>query len=119
MKHLVKMQDQYRAQGFIIIAAHSQDVPQDMVVALCKAKGVNYTVLSGGGPQGDESTGIPHAWLFDANGKCVREGHPEEMSGTIDELVKSEPHWTTRGRKLETAVKAIPEALKQGKPLGW
>jgi len=120
MPHLVKVQDQFRAQGLIIIASHCQDVPKDTVLGLCRQKHVNYTVVSQGRVQGDTSNGIPHAFLFDASGKCVKEGHPEELTKAIEGLLASEPHWITGGRKLESpAVAKIADALKAGKPFGW
>lgn len=120
MPHLVKVQEQYRAQGLILIASHRQDVPQEKVCGLCRAKRVNYTVVSGAHLQGDESKGIPHAWLFDAAGKCVTEGHAEEMTQKIEDLLRSEPHWIARGRKLETkGARAVSDGLKGGKTFGW
>jgi hypothetical protein len=120
MPHLVKVQEQYKAQGFIIIASHRQDVTQDKVCALCRSSRVNYTVVSGAGLQGDDSRGIPHAWLFDGSGKCIMDGHAEEMSQKIDELLRTEPHWIARGRKLESKdAKAVSEGLKAGKTFGW
>jgi len=119
MPHLVKVQDQYQAQGLIIVAGHCQDVTKDKVCELCRSKHVNYTILSGARVSGDTATGIPHAFLFDASGKCVKEGHPEELVKSIDDLVKTEPHWICRGKKLESAAKAVGEGLKAGKTMGW
>jgi hypothetical protein len=94
-------------------------VTEDKVVALCREKHVNYTVQTSARVSGDSSNGIPHAFLFDASGKCIGEGHPDELTKKIDELVKTEPHWITRGKKLTSAAKAIPEGLKAGKTMGW
>ena len=102
MPHLVKVQEQYKSQGLIIIGSHCQQVEQAKVCGLCRSKNVNYTVVNAGRLQGDDSNGIPHAWLFDASGKVVQEGHVEEMAAKIDELLKSAPHCITRGKKLES-----------------
>src|SRR4051812_28887301 len=116
MPHLVKVQEQYKAQGLVIIAAHHQDVPKDKVCGLCQSKHVNYTVTNGGRVQGDTSNGIPHAFLFDTNGKCVKEGHPEELTKDLEKLMETEPHWITGGRKLAAApVAKVAEGLKSGK----
>ncbi len=118
--NLVKVQEQYKSQGLIIIAGHCQDVPKDKVLALLRSKHVNYTVVTGGRVSGDSSSGIPHAFLFDASGKCVKEGHPEELTKTIDQLMGTEPHWITRGRKFESpALVKISDGLKGGRTLGW
>lgn len=120
MPHLVQVQEKYKAQGVIVYASHCQNVEQGKVVALCRSKKVNYTVVDNGRLAGDDSNGIPHAWLFDASGKVVMEGHVEQFTAKIEELLKSEPHWITRGKKLETKeARAIGEGLKAGKPFGW
>src|SRR5262249_3803147 len=67
---------------------------------------------------GDDSNGIPHAWLFGPDGKVIKEGHPESMTKDIDDAVMKAPHWITGGRTL-TAAKAIGEGLKAGKTFGW
>src|SRR6516225_4879896 len=112
------MQEQYKAQGFIIIAAHCQDVSQEKVCALMKSKHVNYTVVSGTRLPGDDSKGIPHAWLFGGDGKVIKEGHPEELSEDVDTAVGTSPHWITGGRAL-TAGKVVSDGLKAGKPFSW
>jgi hypothetical protein len=118
--NLVKVQEKYQSQGLIVIASHCQDVTKDKVCALLRSKHVNYTVVSNGRVVGDTSSGIPHAFLFDASGKCVKEGHPEEMTKTIDQLMGTEPHWITRGKKLESAsLVKITDGLKAGRSLGW
>lgn len=114
------MQDKYAAQGFIIIAAHCQDVPRDKVVALCRSKHVNYTVTSGTRLPGDTSNGIPHAFLFGADGKLIKEGHPESLTKDIDDAIAKAPHWITGGRQLASKEgKAIADGLKAGKPWSW
>ncbi len=120
MPHLVQVQEKYKSQGLIVFASHCQQVEQAKVVALCRSKKVNYTVVDGARLQGDESKGIPHAWLFDASGKCVMEGHVEQFTAKIEELLRTEPHWITGGKKLESKeAKTIAEGLKAQKPFGW
>jgi hypothetical protein len=116
----VKVQEQFKAQGFVVVASHCQQVPREQVVALCRQQHINYTVVSNGRLSGDDSNGIPHAWLIDASGKVVKEGHPEEMRSTLEQLLQTEPHWVLGGKKPEAAgAKAISEGLKAGKPFGW
>jgi hypothetical protein len=113
------MQEQYKAQGFIVIAAHCQDVSQEKVVGLCRAKKINYTVVSRGRCTGDDSNGIPHAFLFGPDGKVIKEGHPNEMTNDIDQAVKNSPHWITRGRPLTSAANKIALGLAAGKNFSW
>jgi hypothetical protein len=50
----------------------------------------------------------------------VKEGHPEELFKFVDELMKTEPHWITRGKRLESpAVAKVADGLKAGKPWSW
>ncbi|MEZ0229662.1 MAG: hypothetical protein ACAI25_13615 [Planctomycetota bacterium] len=120
MPHLVQVQEKYKAQGLIVFASHCQQVEQGKVVALCRSKKVNYTVVDGARLAGDDTNGIPHAWLFDASGKVVMEGHVEQFNAKIEELLAKEPHWITRGKKLESKeAKGITDGLKAQKPFGW
>lgn len=115
----MKVQEQYKAQGLIVVGGHCQNVEKDKVVGLCRANKVNYTITNGGRVSGDTSSGIPHAFIFDASGKCVKEGHPEELWKFLEELIRTEPHWITRGKKLESAASKIADGLKAGKSFTW
>lgn len=116
----MKVQEQHKAQGFVVVASHCQNVSREQVVALCRAQHINYTVVSNGRLSGDDSNGIPHAWLFDASGKLIKEGFPEELHQTLEQLLETEPYWIFRGKKPESAgARKISEGLKAGKPFGW
>src|SRR3954465_13617582 len=107
------MQEKYAAQGFIIVAAHCQDVTREKVVALCRSKHMNYTVVSGTRLPGDTSTGVPHAFLFGPDGKMIKDGHPESMTKDIDDAIQKAPHWITGGKTLTSKEgKAIDARLK-------
>lgn len=119
MPHLVKVQEEHKAQGLIVIGGHCQAPEKEKVVSLCRAKKVNYYVGQGARVSGDNAGGLPHAFIFDASGKCVKEGHPEELWKFLEDLLKTEPHWITRGKKLTSSAKAIGEGLKAGKSFSW
>ncbi len=120
MPHLVKVQEQYKAQGLIILASHLQNVPKDEVLALCRKNKVNYTVVNGGRLSGDDSPGLPHAWLLDGTGKVVKDGHVEELKQELEATLAREAHWIARGKKLEAkSALQISEGLKAGKSFGW
>ena len=86
---------------------------------LCRSKHMNYTVVSGTRLPGDTSNGIPHAFLFGADGKLIKEGFPDECTKLLDDTLAKSPHWITGGRVLTSSVKAIGEGLKAGKPFSW
>ena len=119
--HLIKLQEQYKAQGFIIIGGHcqmQQPASQEVVVAFCKSQHMNYTVNEGARVSGDSSNGLPHAMLFGYDGKLIKEGSPEECAKCLDEAMAKAPHWITRGRLLVATAK-ISDGLKAGKPFSW
>lgn len=119
MPHLNKLQTQHADRGFVIIASHVQAPGRDEVVDFCRANGVNFTITSQGRPQGDESKGIPQAYLFDWTGKCVEQGHPGGMDKQIDALMQAAPHWLTGGRELESkAVRGFTRKLFKAKSYG-
>lgn len=112
MPHLVKVQKKYQSKGFALVAIHRQDGSlKGKVMALTRAKGINYTITQFGSLRGDTSRGIPRAWLFDHTGKCVWEGHPSEMDRPLETAMRNAPHWLTRGRQLKSK-SVIKQSLK-------
>ncbi|MDF1666136.1 MAG: hypothetical protein P1V97_30550 [Planctomycetota bacterium] len=86
---------------------------------MCRSKKVNYSVVQGGGPSGDASSGIPRAFLFDWTGKCVAEGHPSKLYGKVDELMAKAPNWITGGREFkDSAVAGLAKKLDSNKDFG-
>jgi len=101
--HLVKVQKKYKSKGLALIAIHRQSGNlKGNVMALARAKGINYTITQQGSLKGDTSSGIPRAWLFDHTGKCVWEGHPTQIDGQLETVMRNAPHWLTRGRQLKS-----------------
>jgi hypothetical protein len=117
MPQLVKLQEELKDSGFVIIATHVQNATQEEVVNLCRSKKVNYSITSQGNVPGDTGNGIPRAFLFDSKGALVQAGYPESMKPKIHELVKSEPHWLAAGREY-TKLKPVAESLKTTKNYG-
>lgn len=113
----MKLQEELKDSGFAIVAAHSQNVPQEQVVQLMRSQKVNYTITSGAKVPGDKGNTIPRAFLFDTSGKVVGSGHPEELKQKIKDLVKTEPHFLAAGRKY-TKLAAVADSLKQSKAYG-
>lgn len=114
---LVKLQAELEDSGFVIVAPHVQNVPQDRVVAFLRSQKVNYTITDGGQVPGNPVSGIPAAFLFDSSGKLVEKGHPAQLKSRAQELVASGPHWLAAGREY-TKLKPLAESLKKTKAWG-
>jgi len=100
--HLVQVQKKYDKLGFVLIGQHRQGADlKTKVMSLARSQKINYTITQGGNVPGDTSSGIPHAFLFDWTGKCVAEGHPNELYKKVDELMAKAPPWITGGKTLE------------------
>ena len=118
------MQEKYEKQGFVLLAFHSQGADlKEKVMTLVREQKINYTITQGGRVQGDESRGIPHAYLFDWTGKCVGEGNPNEMTSKLDGLMAKAPPWIAGGKDFKSEeVAKIAASLRSptsfGKALG-
>ena len=117
MPQLVKLQDELKDSGFVIIAPHAQAGTQEEVVNLVRQQKVNYTIVSSGTVPGEKVDGIPAAFLFDASGKLVEKGHPSSMKQKIHDLVEKEPHFLAAGMTY-TKHKGVADSLKKSKAYG-
>ncbi len=62
MPQLVKLQKEYKDQGFTVIAAHVQNAEKEEVTAYLRSAKVNFTVTNGGSIDvPNKETGIPAA----------------------------------------------------------
>jgi hypothetical protein len=117
MPQLVKLQDELKDSGFVIIAPHAQDGTAEQVAGLARQLKVNFTVTSSGSVPGEKVEGIPAAFLFDSTGTLVEKGHPGSMKQKIHDLVEKEPHYLAAG-KTYTKLKAVADSLKKSKAFG-
>jgi len=118
MPQLVKLQEEYKEQGFVVIAAHRPMIRKERVLAFLRSVKANFTTTG----QGDinilnKLRGLPAAYLFDSTGRLVTSGRPDQMHERIVALLKSEPHWLAAGKKF-TALKNYADALKTSKSYG-
>jgi hypothetical protein len=115
MPQLVKLQDEYRDAGFIVIGNHVQDADDATVAKTAKSLKINFTVTNRGNVDVDgKGNGIPRAFLFDSKGELVEMGHPAEMKKRIVELIDSEPHFLAAGREY-AHLKPLADSLKKAK----
>lgn len=64
--------------GLVVVGAHVQNAPAERVKAVAEARGVNFAVTEKASVPGDDIPELPHAIVFDADGKCVFRGSPRD-----------------------------------------
>lgn len=75
LPHLAKLDKRHREDGLLIIGAESQGHSEDQIEPLLKKNKIDYTITSGAnGPI--NFSGIPHAFVFDVEGKLIFNGSP-------------------------------------------
>ena len=75
-------------EGLHIIGIECQNSGEKEIKDLCRSKGVGYQISIGGRIMGANVSGIPHGFLFSADGKLVGEFHPSEIESKIKGLLK-------------------------------
>lgn len=125
LPHLAKLDKRHREDGLLIIGAESQGHSEDQIEPLVKKNKIEYTITSGAsGPV--NFSGIPHAFVFDVEGKLIFNGHPgdddferaiknalkgvakEEKEEVAEEknLFESQTWTNAEGSEMKAAVKA-------------
>jgi len=85
MPQLAALYKKYVDQGFHIVGIEGQNSAKEAIDTLCKEKGVGYQITIQSELKGANVTGIPHGFLFSADGKLVS----EELRGkALDDKVK-------------------------------
>jgi len=90
--HLIELNKKYASQGVVFIGL--TDEPRAVAEPFVRELGMNYAV--GGGSKSDVTyavTGIPHAFLVDANGVIAWAGHPMDggFVAAIEATMKKTP----------------------------
>ena len=85
MPHLVKMDKKMKPKGLSIIAAESQNTPEDKIKGILDEHKAEFTVTrQARGPL--RSRGIPNAYVFGVDGQLIFKGHP--MSPDFERTIK-------------------------------
>lgn len=85
MPHLVKMDKKMKSKGLSIIAAESQNTPDDTIKKLLDEHKAEFTVTRQvRGPI--RGRGIPNAYVFGVDGQLIFKGHP--MSDDFEKTIK-------------------------------
>jgi hypothetical protein len=86
MPHLVKMDKKMKPKGLSIIAAESQNTPEDKIKGILDEHKAEFTVTrQARGPL--NSRGIPNAYVFGVDGQLIFKGHP--MSPDFEKVIKT------------------------------
>ena len=121
MPHLVELEKKYRKRGLRVIAAEMQNSSKDRIEAIVKEHKMEFTVTNG--VRGPVSVrGIPHAIVFDSDGKIVFNGHPasEDFEKSIKSAVKNvqaEPEEEEGGLFAKDLIPERTWTNSEGKPL--
>jgi thiol-disulfide isomerase/thioredoxin len=89
LPHLAKLDKRHREDGLLIIGAESQGHAKAQIEPLVKKNRIEYTITSGAsGPI--KFSGIPHAFIFDVEGKLLFNGHPghDDFERTLKRALK-------------------------------
>lgn len=77
LPHLAKLDKRHREEGLLIIGAESQGHSEEQIEPLLKKNKIDYSITSGAsGPI--NFSGIPHAFVFDVEGKLIFNGNPSD-----------------------------------------
>lgn len=101
MPKLEEMHRQLGPSGLVVIGAHAQGGPADVVRRTAAELGVTFPIVeqaqvAGGG----DFSGIPHCMLFDHSGACVFRGSPFDVHQAVAAAVAAAPAALLGGRKL-------------------
>jgi len=116
MPQLVKLQEEMKDSGFLVIGLHAQNGTKEEVANKARSLKVNFPVFDQGNIPGQKVDGIPALFLFDSSGKLVGSGR-SELKTKAHALAQSEPHFLAAGMKY-TKHKATAESLKKSKAYG-
>lgn len=115
MPHLAKLQSRYGSQGLVVIGAHASASGKDRALAIVRRLGVNYTIVGGATVPGLKLTHIPHALVFDGDGKTVYQGFPDgKMDRAISQALARLPH-PLLGSKKYTAMASAAGKVRSGR----
>lgn len=110
--HLASWQKEYDRDSFVIVANHCQGGGADNArkVWLANGGGDQISVVDGGDLPGSNVSGIPHCFLFGADGKLIFDGSPFEVETALKKAVEASPGHLVAGyewKKLKKEAAAI------------
>jgi hypothetical protein len=118
MPTLAELHKKYKDQNFHLIGLECQGSSAADIKQLATKNGVEYQITTGGDLKGANVRGIPHGFLFDAEGKLVANNpHGKELEDKIQALLR-ETWAAAAGPGPYKILAATAEQIKTGKNLG-
>jgi hypothetical protein len=98
----------------MMIGLHRQSATDEELADVVKKNKVKFPITTGGSIP-SKGSGIPHTLLFDADGKCVFEGHPSDRE--FEKALRKALGAVKAAAKAAPATGAKPGAAAEAKPL--
>jgi hypothetical protein len=116
LPQLAALYKKYSEQGLHIIGLECQQSPATDITNLAKSKGCTYQMTTGGDLKGANVTGIPHGFLFSADGKLAADDpRGGQLETKIKDLLKDAgAAWAGEGPYVKLAPLAAQIKLGQG-----
>ncbi|GMV82680.1 MAG: hypothetical protein AMXMBFR7_38640 [Planctomycetota bacterium] len=115
---MAELYNKYADQGFHIVGLECQGSAKDAIVSMAQGKGVKFQLTTGGDLRGANVRGIPHGFLFGADGKlAVEDPRGAELEKKVKELL-NETSAAMAGPGPYTKLAAQAAQIKAGQGLG-
>lgn len=118
MPQLAALYKKYSDQGLHIIGLECQNSTAAEISSTAKTKGAGYQLVTGGELKGANVSGIPHGFLFSADGKMSLDNpHGKALEDKIKDLLKDAgAAWAGEGPYVKLA--PLAAQIKLGTNLG-
>ena len=115
---MAELYKKYSEQGFHIIGLECQNSATDAITGIASGSCVKFQLGTGGSIMGADVSGIPHGFLFGADGKLVADNpNTRELESKVKQLVK-ETGAALAGPGPYVKLAALAAQIKSGLQLG-
>jgi thiol-disulfide isomerase/thioredoxin len=116
--HWEALSKKYKAEGLAVVGLECQQSPAADIETLAKTKGIDYQITTGGSLKGAQISGIPHGFLFGADGKLIEDNPPmADLDKKIPTALK-ESAAAMAGPGPYTKLQPLAMQIKAGVALG-
>lgn len=85
--HLAALNKKYHKYGLVVIGAHARGPAEEEAVKVAKARGANYSIISGAKIPALQLATIPHSVLFGPDGKIAWHDNATSKKTTLDKNI--------------------------------
>lgn len=118
MPKLEELHRELGPAGLIVIGAHAQGGPADVVRRTAGELGVTFAIVEQARVEGGmDFNGIPHCMLFDHTGACIHRGSPLAAHDKAAVAVRAAPATVLAGRSL-TKLAGLEQTLRDEAAFG-